>query len=369
MRKLIACIFLCGCASQGMPPGGPPDTQAPTLLLISPDSGRTMVKTGATARFRFDEVVSERPAGATTLGDLFVVSPRQGVPNVSWHREEIHVKPRKGWLPNTTYSVTMLPGIADLRGNVRNTPVTTYFSTGPRVDSGAIAGSVYVLLTSSAAGGAIVEARAGTDSTVAWITRTDSAGGFRLEHLPKKKFAVRAYLDKNRNFGADADEPSDTATVAAVDSAVPINLFVVLRDSIAPKMAAVSLTDSVTLAVTFDRAADSASATTIANYTLSASDSSVIGILSVRPPVRDSLHKRPPTTRPLPLNSVTLSLAHPLGAKVQYRLRAVGIRGLLGQTLPSELPLSAAGAQPPDKRPPTPTNLPSGAVPLPIKRD
>lgn len=369
MRKLIACILLCGCASQGMPPGGPPDMAAPVLLLVSPDSGKTMVKTGATSVFRFDEVVTERPAGATTLGDLFVVSPRQGVPTVSWHREEIHVKPRKGWLPNTTYTVTMLPGIADLRGNIRNKPVTTYFSTGTRVDSGAIAGAVYDLVTSSAAGGAVVEARAGTDTTIAWITRTDSAGVFRLAHLPKKPFLVRAYLDKNKNFGADADEPVDTTTVAAADSALPVNFFLMLRDSVSPRMVSASLSDSVTLAVMFDRPTDSASATTAANYTLTGSDSSVIPILSVRPPVRDSLHKRPPTTRPMPLYGVTLSLGRPLAPKVQYRLRAVGIRGMLGQTLPSELPVSAAGAQSPDRRPPTPTNLPGGAVPIPIKRD
>lgn len=369
MRKLIACVFLCGCASQGMPPGGPPDTEAPTLLLVSPDSGRTMVKTGTTALFRFDEVVSERPSGATTLGDLFVVSPRQGVPNVSWHREEIHVKPRKGWLPNTTYTVTMLAGIADLRGNVRNKSATTYFSTGPRVDNGAIAGSVYDLLGGSVAGGAVVEARAGTDTTVAWITRTDSAGGFRLAHLPKKPFSVRAYLDKNRNFGADADEPFDTATVAAADSAIPVNFFVVLRDSIAPRMVSVTTTDSVTLAVTFDRPTDSASAATVGNYSLSGSDSSLIPLVSVRPPARDSLHKRPPTTRPMPLISVTLTLSRPLAAKVQYRLRAVGIRGLLGQTAPSEATVTTAAPPQPDRRPPTPTNLPGGAVPLPIKHD
>jgi len=103
-------------------------------------------------------VVTERPQGVTNLGDLFVVSPRQGAPNVSWHREEISVKPRKGWLPNTTYTVTMLPGIADLRGNVRNTGAATFFSTGPAIDNGAIVGSVYDLVTGATVAGALVEA-------------------------------------------------------------------------------------------------------------------------------------------------------------------------------------------------------------------
>ncbi len=101
MRKLIACLALCGCASQGVPPGGPPDSQAPKLVAVTPDSGARGVK-GGSAVFQFDEVVSERPPGVTTLGDLFFVSPRHGVPNVAWHREAIKLKPRRGWLPNTT---------------------------------------------------------------------------------------------------------------------------------------------------------------------------------------------------------------------------------------------------------------------------
>jgi hypothetical protein len=369
VRKLIACAFLCACASQGAPPGGPPDTQAPVLLSISPDSGALSVKRDA-AIFRFDEVVAERPAGVTNLGDLFIVSPRQGAPNVSWHRSEIQVKPRRGWLPNTTYTVMLLPGIADLRGNVRNTGVSTFFSTGPAIDKAAVSGTIYDLLTGSPINGALVEARAAADTTVSWLTRADSNGVFRLTHLPARDFLLRAYLDRNKNFGADPDEPTDTSSVTVRDSA-RADFFLAVRDSAAPRLASALATDSVTIAISFDRPSDSASVVNAANYSITASDSTVVAIRAVVVPPRDTTRKRPVSARALPLGSVALSLASPLSLKKSYRLRAVGVRGLLGQTLPSEIPITSAA--PPAIRvpviPPSPANLPGGAVPIPIKHE
>src|SRR5438045_1903657 len=56
LRRLIAVALLgLGCASPGMPPGGPPDVAAPQLIAITPDSGAL----GAHPKellFRFDEV-------------------------------------------------------------------------------------------------------------------------------------------------------------------------------------------------------------------------------------------------------------------------------------------------------------------------
>ena len=352
-----------------MPPGGPPDAEAPKLLSVTPDSGRTLVK-GNAAVFQFDEVVSERPPAVTTLGDLFVVSPRQGAPNVGWHRSSITVKPRKGWLPNTTYTITMLPGLADLRGNVKNTGASTFFSTGAVIDRGAIRGAVADLASGGAASGAVVEARSGADTTVSWMARADSTGAFELAHLPSKTFLVRAYVDKNKNFAADPDEPVDTATVAISDSA-RTDFFLAVRDSVAPRILSATLADSVTLTVAFDRPVDSASAVTAANYSIVGSDSSVVPVVGIKATPRDSAFRRFHATRPLPIASVTLTIGRPLADKIEYRLLAKGIRGLVGQTMPSEAAITRGqpAAEPGIKRPPPPPNLPGGAVPIPIKHE
>src|SRR5690349_7057114 len=92
----IAAIIIAACASPGVPPGGPVDTQAPEVVKIVPDSGKTGTTPPAVV-FRFDEVVSDRPSGAPSLGSLFLISPRNGDVRVDWHRNELEVRPRKGW--------------------------------------------------------------------------------------------------------------------------------------------------------------------------------------------------------------------------------------------------------------------------------
>ena len=61
---IIAAAIVGGqlaCASPGIPPGGPVDTEAPKVLRIVPDSGKTGL-TPPEVLFVFDKVVSERPA-------------------------------------------------------------------------------------------------------------------------------------------------------------------------------------------------------------------------------------------------------------------------------------------------------------------
>ena len=80
LRRLIAAVlFGLGCASMGTPPGGPPDVAPPQIVSINPDSGSVGVKPKEVV-FKFDEVVAERPPSVTTLADLFLISPRDGVP-------------------------------------------------------------------------------------------------------------------------------------------------------------------------------------------------------------------------------------------------------------------------------------------------
>jgi len=142
LRRLIAAALLAtGCASPGIPPGGPPDVAAPELVKITPDTGSVGVKPKDVV-FQFDEVVAERP-GAATLSDLFLISPRDGVPDASWHRSAIAVKPSRGWRANTPYTVIMMKGVADLRGNIRKTGATTFFSTGPTIPRTRITGTVF----------------------------------------------------------------------------------------------------------------------------------------------------------------------------------------------------------------------------------
>ncbi|HLE57735.1 MAG TPA: Ig-like domain-containing protein, partial [Rhodothermia bacterium] len=273
---------LAVCASPGIPPGGPMDTVAPALIRVAPDSGATAV-TPKAAIFRFDEVVSERPAGVQSLEAMFLISPRDGTPNVDWNREEVAVRPNRGWRRNTVYTVTMLPGMSDLRGNVRNTGATLVFSTGAEIPSSRIAGTVINWLSGNAAPRAFVEARTVVDTNTVYVAATDSTGRFVFSSLTPGTYRVRAILDDNSNRGLDPREAWDTAVVALTDTA-RTELFAFPHDSVGARLANVGLRDSVTLELLFDHAIDVNQRFDSSSVSIKGSDSVSIPIISITRP-------------------------------------------------------------------------------------
>ncbi len=361
-------MFGLACASPGMPPGGPPDVAAPQLVAIIPDSGSVGVKPKEVI-FRFDEVVSERPQSATTLADLFLISPRDGVPSVSWHRDAIAVKPAHGWRANTPYTVIMMRGLADIRGNVRNTGVTTFFSTGPTIPHTRIAGQVFDWVTGAAAAGALIESFVPPDSIHPYVALVDTGGAFALEHMPPARYTVRAYVDRNKNMSIDPSEPWDSTSVSLADS-VRIELLLFVHDTAPPRLRDVAAADSLTLRLTFDKPIDPAQTLTAANFGIVGPDSAAVPIASAGPEPRDTSGRTaapPPTrggvnpridttakpkrvmSRPTAISTAIIKLQRPLTPKLVYRVRAIGIRGLLGVTGNSERPFTAPAPPPPPK--------------------
>jgi len=190
MTPAFRCAFLlaalcAACASPGFPPGGAVDRVPPVLVRVTPDTGTLNVRPREVV-FQFDKVISERPASVQSLEQLVVVSPTEGVVNVDWHRQQIRIRPRKGWRANTAYSVTILPGLSDLQGNATRTPVRTEFSTGARLTNGTIRGVAFDWVAQAVVRGALIEAVTGADTNVRYVAATDSTGRFSLGGLPAR---------------------------------------------------------------------------------------------------------------------------------------------------------------------------------------
>ena len=120
------------CASASPPPGGVEDRDPPKLVAVTPDSNALNVR-ARTVIFQFDETINDRGSGAQEIDNFFLVSPSDGNPRVSWRRSRIEVRPRNGFRDNTAYTVTLLPGLSDWRGNVSRTGASVVFSTGPTI--------------------------------------------------------------------------------------------------------------------------------------------------------------------------------------------------------------------------------------------
>ena len=354
-RGLVAFAIISAagaCASPGIPPGGPVDTDPPKLLGIAPDSGRVNVKP-AEVIFKFDEIVSERPATAGSLAGLFLISPRDGTPNVGWHRRNVSVRPRRGWRANTAYSVTMLPGMADLRGNVSNTGAVMIFSTGPQIPQSRISGIVFNWVAGNVAPRAFVEARPLIDSTTAYVALADSAGTFIFPNLPPGRYRLRGIIDENNNKGLDPREAWDTTTTLA-DSA-RVELLAFARDSVAPRLIDIGIRDSATLALLFEHPIDPSQRLATALIDIKRADSTDVPVASVSRGggTRDTaaVAAGPTPARGIPSTSLLVGLGVPIRQATTLRVRATGIRSLDGVSGTTQR-VATVNPNPPPKTPP-----------------
>ena len=376
-RGLVAFAIgstLSACASPGAPPGGPVDTQAPKLLGVVPDSGRVNVKPGDVV-FKFDEIVSERPASTGSLVGLFLISPRDGEPNVGWHHKDVSVRPRRGWRPNTAYTVTMMPGMSDLRGNASSRGALMIFSTGPQIPTSRIAGTVFNWVAGNVAPRAFVEVRPLTDTTTVYVAYTDSAGAFIFPNLPAGRYRVRGLIDDNKNRGLDPREAWDTATALADSARVEVLAFA--HDSVAPRLIEVGIRDTATIELLFEHPIDPNQLVAPASIGIRRADSTDVPVLSVARGggTRDTtgLVAGPSPARGIPSTSLLVSLGVPIRQATTLRVRVVGIRGLDGTAgttqrvatvdpNPPKPSVAPAAGAPPMRPPPPPPPPPASAT-------
>jgi hypothetical protein len=395
MRTLVAAcgLALAACASPAEPPGGPDDFDPPIVVAVVPDSGRTSVRP-EWVEFRFDEVVRE-PASLNAAAPTIRISPTDGPPVVRWRRDRIQVRPRSGWRENTTYVITLEPGVGDLAGNTRDTALVVVFATGDVIPNTRVDGVVFDWTTAQVASRTLVEARPADDSTLIFATQTDSLGRFLLPFLAPGSYRVRTVLDGNGNGVLDPREKWDSTTLALTDSA-RLEFYAFDQDTFPPRLTTVTAPDSVTLRLSFDHPLDpqfvplgaivlvgpdsapiplarvgrwkammderTAREAQLADSLLrvtAATDTTEVGLAArARIAATDSLRaaqatdsvakvgERPQASRPALETDVLVELAAPLTAQERYLLRAE-VRGVNGKVGASERPYT------PPRPPPT----------------
>jgi hypothetical protein len=422
VRRLILLVAVAGCAQLGSPPGGPEDRNPPHLLKISPDTNAVNARPKV-VNLQFDEIINERPArGGQDLASMFLVSPRRGRVDVRWRRSRIEIRPRRGWQANTTYTITQLAGVSDLRGNADTAQHKFVFSTGASRAPSLIHGQVFDWVAGRAAPKAYIEAVHLPDS-LTYSEYADSLGRFTILYVPPGRYLLRALIDANNNRALDRRELFDSATVTVGDS-ITREMLAFIHDSVGPGIAEAQVQDSVTLRVTFDRPLHPRAAVLATQFSLKAADSAVVPIASLTlgtayekqqadsaraKTVRDSTEQaqradsirranpraaptpaapppaRPPTRRqgaardttppprpstPPPETYAIIKIGRPLAPAASYRLHADSLRSLMSIVRSSDRVFTTprAGAandttKPPradSARPPVPTRRPPG---------
>ncbi|HYW50907.1 MAG TPA: Ig-like domain-containing protein [Gemmatimonadaceae bacterium] len=355
------------CASPGLPPGGPTVSSFPRVIATLPDSNAVNVKPDKVL-LRYDDVIGEQANGGE-LSRNVLISPWDGEPRVEWRRTGMTIRPRDRWRTNTAYTITVLPGIGDLRGTPSPFGYVLKFSTGATIPKTVLRGVAFDWAGNRALPKATVQAIDVRDTTLVYVTVSDSGGRFELGAMPPGRYLVRAIDERSPNRQLDAREPWDSATVTIADSA-RAELYVFVHDTIPARIAELRQNDSVTIAIVMDKPLRPGVPIPATSARVVAADSSAVPVASVATEAEDRVQREradsiartadttarrpadelglprrtidptrrrdtvavvPPAipTRPPPTTELLIRLGAPLRAGTTYRVTLTGVRNLL----------------------------------------
>jgi uncharacterized protein (DUF2141 family) len=228
LLAVLAVLLWSACAQVVAPSGGAMDQKGPALVSSEPINKSTQVNPKH-IRLRFNEYIINKDLG----NQLLVSPPLPQPPDISVKNKTLHLTLPDSLLPNTTYSLYLGKGIADLtEGNVTE-PITYVFSTGAALDSGWISGAVVNAKDGQPLKDANIQlyrsSRWTSDSipylvNPDFIGRTNAQGQFRLNYLRPGSYRVLALADANTDYRIT---PPDEA-LAFLEQ--PVQLDTNLRD-------------------------------------------------------------------------------------------------------------------------------------------
>jgi hypothetical protein len=349
-QRIVSVLFALAalaCARIEPPPGGPPDTSPPQLLATRPDSFARIPGFRGSVEFRFDEVISEGSSanegtGTGDLEKLVILSPSTKVPDVSWHRDRIDVRPSGGWQRDRVYRVELLPGVTDLRRNRSDTGAVLTFTTGAPLPATSIQGTVVDWTTSRPAPAALVEAILLPDS-LPYRGVTDSSGHITLGPLPAGDYLVRGVLDQNHNMRLDPREAFDSARLARGKTSAG-ELWAFVHDTTPPRIRTITVADSVSATIELTQSLDPRQRLAPAAATVRLlPDSTPVRVASLLPkPVDDSLHARQGAARDTTARDTTArdTTARDTTARDTTGARRLGIAAAEPKPLTTRPPLT-----------------------------
>ena len=229
MKKLIPLIlvlaafcpmfFMHSCANTTQAPtGGKRDSIPPYIIGIKPLPGTVNVpREGATFEFTFNEYVTIKQAA-----NIFLSPPQQKRPKAKLKGKKLVVSFEEPLDSNTTYTISFTDALADNNEGNMFAGYTYVFSTGSKIDSMMVTGTVRdcntlaqmkgmtVLLYKDLADSAVLLKRPFA------ATKTDDWGYFVIPFIEDTDYRLYAIKDDNNNNIYDPD----SEIVGFVDSLV-----------------------------------------------------------------------------------------------------------------------------------------------------
>jgi hypothetical protein len=217
VKIFILSSFIISCARVGSPSGGPKDITPPKFLSSKPHNLATHVSPNTKEiELYFDEYVILKD-----IAQQVIISPPPRVtPSLSpvgSARKYVTVRFHEPLLVNTTYNINFGSGIQDNNEGNKLNNFSYTFSTGDKIDSLQVNGTVKQSLKMGLAEPTMVSLykiekdKSGKDSINLknkpyYISRVDSLGNYKLEHLHEGNYKLLAFNDLNLNLIPDTEK-------------------------------------------------------------------------------------------------------------------------------------------------------------------
>ena len=194
-------LLIAACASMGTPDGGPYDETPPVLLTSTPQVNALNVKDNKIV-LEFDEYIRLQNA----YEKIVLSPPQMQQPEIKVSGKRIIAELFDTLKPSTTYTIDFNDAIVD---NNEGNPLESFsfvFSTGDKVDTLGLSGTVLDASNLEPIKGILVGLHsdhadsAFTKKAFERISRTDSRGQFSMRGVAPGKYRIYALADANGNY-------------------------------------------------------------------------------------------------------------------------------------------------------------------------
>jgi hypothetical protein len=256
----ILCISLLAgaCAVDRPPTGGPPDTAPLAVTSSSPEPG-SVNTTPSVITIRFSRFVT-----TSEVRKALIFSPAISNYEVTTHGREASIRIISPLQEGRTYTITLRKSMKSFYGNELASSWSLPFSTGPVIDHGLLAGTVWTRRLAPAPNITVMAYAIATPeaalpdslpSAPDYATQTGASGEFRFESLAPGSYRLIAVDDRNANLRFDPSKEeyavTSTPTVKTGDQAISFRLVSSDMTGIAIRSASALNTSEVE--ITFNR--------------------------------------------------------------------------------------------------------------------
>ena len=217
---LVPILFFPSCANTTeAPTGGKKDTIPPYIIDITPLPGVVGVPLkGAKFLFTFNEYVTLK-----TPTNIFLSPPQKKIPKARMRGRSLEVTFEDSLKPNTTYTLSFInDAVVDANESNPFAGYSYVFSTGEKIDSMMLTGTVQDCNTLAAVKGATVVLHSDLSDSAIFktapyaATKTDDWGYFVLPYIKDTAYRLYALKDENNDNILDPE----TELVGFVDSII-----------------------------------------------------------------------------------------------------------------------------------------------------